>query len=112
MVTISLTELLVGILVVAAIVLVIYLIVMVGKLLPSLSHLEKILADAEVIVKDVRETSGDAKGAVTKLSASLVDVSDLLKGNKSFVAAGSNLVNAAASLRGLMKQDSDKDGKK
>ena len=113
-ITISLTELLLAMLILAGIILLIYLIVMVAKLLPSLKSLSKILSDVEVISGVAKDTTVDAKGAFKKLSGSVTDVADMLKGNKSIVSAGSSLVNAAAALKGLTKksQDSEKDDKK
>ena len=110
-ITISLTELLLAMLILAGIILLIYLIVMVAKLLPSLKSLSKILSDVETMSGVAKDATVDAKGAFKKLSGSVVDLSEMLKGNKSIVSAGSSIVNAAAAVKGLVKKSSDSEKK-
>jgi ABC-type transporter Mla subunit MlaD len=86
-----------------AIVLLIYLIVLFKNLLQTVKKTNLILDDANVVTKITASRATEVNEAVSDLSGALGSVANSFKGNQSTMAAFSNLVNALASLKGLLK---------
>ena len=78
-VTLTLSQLLVGLLLIAAIVLVIYLAIAVANLLPGLKSLSHILNDAEVLVGDAKEGVSNVKVTVGKVTNAVDNLADEVK---------------------------------
>ena len=107
-ITISLTQLLLGMLIIAGIVFVIYLIVLIGKLIPAMKHLTKVLENAEKLTDEAVVGVESAKETITKVGASVRNVAEVMDGNQGMIKNATSLVKAGASLVGMFK-DSGKD---
>src|SRR5665647_161765 len=93
-ITISLIEALLIILIIFAIVLLYQLIVFIRNLIPSAKSMTKIMDDASVITSAAKSGAEEAIGLVSDLTGSIGNVMGILHGNKSTLAAVTNLTNA------------------
>ena len=89
-ITISIQELVLLILGIAAIVLLFYLIGLIKNLIETVKHANKVLEDTEL--------DGVIDDAVSSISA----IGELIKGNQSAIKAATNVVNSLAGLKNLM----------
>ena len=109
-VTISLDVLLKGILIIVAVVALIYLIVVLSRIskamssLPStMKHVDQVMADVEKIVGVAKDGAEGAKAVVSKASAALTGVNEVIDTNKGTFKAATSFVNACTSLASLLK---------
>lgn len=103
-ITISLLDALLIVLILFAIVLLYQLIVLIRNIIPSAKSLAKIMDDSSAITGAARSSAEDAISLVSDISESFSDVLGILKGNKSTVAAVTNMTNAITNLVGLVKK--------
>ena len=111
-VTISLDALLKAALIVVAIVALIYLIVLLSKVskaistLPStMQHVDQVMSDVEKIVGVAKDGAEGAKAVVTKASAALTGVNEVIDTNKGTFKAATSFVNSVTSLASLLKKN-------
>lgn len=102
--SLTLTELLLGILIIAGIVVLVYLAVVLKNLVPSLRSLANITAETEAIVKDVRKKTEGLGNTLADTAAVLENINSAFHGNQNIAGAATTLVNAAASLAGLTRK--------
>ena len=118
----TLQDILVCLLMVAAIIALIVLIVLMKKFLKSAEELTKtlekangaidearvVLNDATAIVEKTKETSDIANLSIRKASRSVANFADVVSANKSKLSAFTGLVNAGASLASLFDDNKSK----
>ncbi len=118
----TLQDILVCLLMVAAIIALIVLIVLMKKFLKSAEELTKtlekangaidearvVLKDATAIVEKTKETSDIANLSIRKASRSVANFADVVSANKSKISAFTGLVNAGASLASLFDDNKSK----
>jgi hypothetical protein len=118
----TLQDILVCLLMVAAIIALIVLIVLMKKFLKSAEELTKtlekangaidearvVLKDATAIVEKTKETSDIANLSIRKASRSVANFADVVSANKSKLSAFTGLVNAGASLASLFDDNKSK----
>ena len=104
-VTLDLKLLLIALVLIALIVLIIYVIVLIKRLLGTLTHVDKILEDCEVVSGIASERSQDLDGIISNVSGTVADLSDAVKGNQSTVSAIASIAKSAASIKGMMSKD-------
>ena len=110
-ITLTVGSLLTAILIVVAIVALIFLIVLLAKIAKSLSslpstmqHVDSVMADIETIVGVAKDGAQGAKAVVTKASAALNGVNEVVNTNKGTFKAATSLINAITSLASLAKK--------
>ena len=103
-ITISLMDALLIVLALLAIFLLYQLIVLLRNLIPSAKSLSKIMDDTAYITNATKNGAEDAKKIVSDFTASLSNVSSILHGNQSALAAITNLTNAVINLASLTKK--------
>ena len=118
----TLQDILVCLLMVAAIIALIVLTVLMKKFLRSAEELTKtlekansaldearvVLKDATAIVEKTKETSDIANLSIRKASRSVANLADVVSANKSKISAFTGLVNAGASLASLFDDNKAK----
>lgn len=100
-ITLTLTELLIGLLIIAGIGVLISLMVLIIKAIPSIKHLTKIMENAATLTDDGVVAVGEAKQALTVVRGTVTDVMSLASANKGKVKGAVDLAKAVASLKGL-----------
>lgn len=101
-ITLTLTELLIGLLIIAGIGALISLMVLLIKTVPAIKHLTKVLENVEVITDDGVTAVGEAKEAITTIKGTVDDVMTMASANKGKVKGAVDLAKAVASLKGLV----------
>ncbi|MDR3294594.1 MAG: hypothetical protein LBT26_02020 [Clostridiales Family XIII bacterium] len=94
------------------IILVFYLAYLVRNLVTTIKSVNRILADTEVISDIAAKRSKDVDKIIADVSASVGDISEILKGNQNTIAALTSIVNSLGSLKNLFAGFSKKAGKK
>lgn len=89
----------------AVFVLLIYCILFVRNLIPALKNVTKILEDAQVISGIAAENAKEVDKIIGDVSFSVDNISNLIKGNQSVIAALTSLINALGSLKNLIGRD-------
>ena len=112
MITISIQQLLIYILLVVAIVAVGLLAVVFAKLLPTLKSLAKTMENVEALSTTAKDDLDSVQGIISNVTTSVSDVTRVISGNRSQVKAAANLVNAAAGLAKLTKSKTKDKAKK
>jgi len=107
--TLTLTDLLLAVLIVAGILVLVRLAQVLKELIPTLKHVANITADAEELTKMAKEKAEGMDEIIDNLKTGLSGVSAAVKGDQSFIKGASNLVNATTSLIGLVKNSNKKD---
>ena len=108
-ITITVQELVLLILGIAAIVLVFYLIGLVKNLIETVKHTNKVLEDTEVITAIAAGKAQEIDTAVDGAIEAIGTISELIKGNQSAVKAATNIVNSLAGLKNIAgKKNKDK----
>ena len=109
--TISVGSLLTAILIIVAIIAIVFIIVLLAKIAKSLNtlpstmqHVDNVLADVETIVGVAKSGAEGAKAVVTKASAALSGVNEVMDSNKGTLKAATSFVNAVTSLASLVKK--------
>ena len=100
-ITLTLTELLIGLLIIAGIGVLISLMVLIIKAIPGIKHLTKILENAATLTDDGVVAVGEAKEALTVVKGTVTDVMSLASANKGKVKGAVDLAKALVSLKGL-----------
>lgn len=100
-ITLTLTELLIGLLIIAGIGVLISLMVLIIKAIPGVKHLTKIMENAATLTDDGVVAVGEAKQALTVVRGTVTDVMSLASANKGKVKGAVDLAKAVASLKGL-----------
>jgi len=103
-ISLTLTELLLGLLIIAGIVVLVYLAMVLKNLIPTLKSVANITAETEVLIGEVKEKTAGLGDTLADTVDALGDVNKAIKGNQSMVGAATSLVNAATSLAGLTKK--------
>lgn len=88
----------------AVLVLLLYCIIFVKNLIPAVKNMNKILEDAQVISGIAADNAKELDKIVGDVSSSVSSLSDVIKGNQSFIAALTSLVNAIGSLKNLLQK--------
>ncbi|MDR1797596.1 MAG: hypothetical protein LBR44_09205 [Clostridiales Family XIII bacterium] len=109
MLTIDLKDLLICILILAAIALVIYALVMLVRFAPSLQRLDKILADMEVVTATASKRTKQFDGAIDNFSKSFSGISKKVKEGQNIMAAISIILSMFSNIATALKKDGDKD---
>lgn len=111
-ITLTLTELLIGLLIIAGIGVLISLMVLIIKAVPGVKHLNKIMANAETLTDEAVVGVEDAKEAISVVKGTVTDVMSLASANKGKIKGAVDLAKAVASLKGLadsFKGDDDEE---
>lgn len=108
MITISIQQLLIYILLIVAIVVLAILAAVFAKLLPTLKSLAKTMENVEALSTTARDDLDSVQGIVKNVSQSVSDVTGVIASNRSGVRAATNLVNAAAGLAKLTREKNKK----
>ena len=103
-ISLTLTELLLGLLIIAGIVVLVYLAIVLKNLVPTLKSVANITAETEVIIKDVKDKTEGLGDTLADTVEAIGDVNRAFQGNQSVLNAATNLVNAATSLAGLTRK--------
>ena len=101
-ITFTLTELLLGLLILAGIGVLVSLMVLIIKLIPGLKHLTRIMENAATLTDDGVAAVGEAKEAITVVKGTVTDVMTLASENKGKIKGAVDAAKALASLRGLI----------
>ncbi|MCL1982857.1 MAG: hypothetical protein FWG53_07235 [Clostridiales bacterium] len=104
--TISFKEACAVIISVGLIVLIAYAIAVLKNLVVTVKQTNKILENTEVITKVAADKSKEVDKLISEVAASVGSVSDIIKGNQSKISALTSIVNAVASLKNLIKNES------
>ena len=108
MITISIQQLLIYILLGVAIIAVAILAVVFARLLPTLKSLAKTMENVEALSTTAKEDLDSVQGIVKNVSRSVSDVTGVIANNRSGLKAATNLVNAAAGLAKLTRSKDKK----
>ena len=108
MITISIQQLLIYILLGVAIIAVAILAVVFARLLPTLKSLAKTMENVEALSTTAKEDLDSVQGIVKNVSRSVSDVTGVIANNRSSLKAATNLVNAAAGLAKLTRSKDKK----
>ena len=108
MITISIQQLLIYILLGVAIIAIAILAVVFAKLIPTLKSLAKTMENVEALSTTAREDLDSVQGIVKNVSRSVSDVTGVIANNRSSLKAATNLVNAAAGLAKLTRSKEKK----
>jgi len=100
-ITLTLTELLLGLLILAGVGVLISLMVLIIKAIPGIKHLTKIMENTATLTDDGVVAVGEAKEAITVVKDTVTDVMSLASANKSKIKGAVDLAKAVASLKGL-----------
>ena len=103
MITISVQQLLIYILLGVAIIAVAILAVVFARLLPTLKSLAKTMENVEALSTTAREDLDSVQGIVKNVSRSVSDVTGVIANNRSGQRAATTRVNAAAGLAKLSR---------
>ena len=103
MITISIQQLLIYILLGVAIIVLVLLAAVFAKLLPTLKSLAKTMENVEALSTTARDDLDSVQGIVKNVSRSVSDVTGVIANNRSSLKAATNLVNAAAGLAKLTR---------
>jgi hypothetical protein len=106
-VEIDLKDFLISLLVIAAIVLVVFAIVAVYRLGKSMTKLDKILTDFEVVSEAASKRTKQLDGAIDNISKSVSGISKKFKDGQNVIAVISILVNMFAGIRKSLQKDDD-----
>ena len=112
-------QVLICILIAAAIVAIVYLVMLLMKankvitpLEDTVKKLNLVLDDAKDITGDVKESADSAKKAVTKASNTVAEVSRVVYTNKGAITAVTSLLGVGAGLASLLGVSSKRKGRK
>ena len=103
MITISIQQLRIYILLVVAIIAIAALAIVFAKLMPTLKSLAKTMENVEALSTTARDDLDSVQGIVKNVSRSVSDVTGVIANNRSSLKAATNLVNAAAGLAKLSR---------
>ena len=101
--TLTLTDLLLAVLIVAGIIVLLRLAQVLKELIPTLKSVSTIAADAEILTEKVKTKAEGMDEIIDNAKDGLAGIALALKGNQSIVKGMGNLVNATTSLIGLIK---------
>lgn len=107
--TLTLTDLLLAVLIVAGILVLVRLAQVLKELLPTLRSVANITADAEQLTQKAKEKAEGMDEIIDNAKDGLATMARALKGNQSVLKGASNLANAATSLIGLLKNGDKED---
>jgi len=103
MVTIDVKELLIGLLLLAAVVLIVFLIIAVSNLTKVLKKVSGILDDTSAVTTIVHEKAEETKPLVDDLSGAVMSFASAMKGNESSIASISSISKALSSMVSVIK---------
>ena len=98
MITVSIKELLIYLLLGGGVIAVVELIVLIRKLFPLIPELQKTLENVSQISEDAKEGTKQLKSAVDNAADTTYDVLGFMNRNRSKLGAAASLVNATTSL--------------
>lgn len=104
-VTIDIKVLAIIVIVIAVVVLVAYLVKLLKKLMVTLDHTNKILADVEVVSEIAADRSKEVDGIITNVSESVSELSAAIKGKQNIVSAATSVVKAIAAVKNALDKD-------
>ena len=104
-ITLDIKDVLIGLLIIAAVVLLIFLTVLVANAIKSVKKLNGILDDASVVTGIVQEKAQETKPVVDDLSSALVSFSRAAKGEESNIASLSSVAKSISSLIAIIKKN-------
>ena len=107
--TITLTELLVAVLIVAAIVVLIKLAQVLSALIPTLKSLQNITADAEDLTSFAKEKAEGLDEVLDDAKVGVASMAKAIKGEQNIIMSVGNIANAATSIMGVMKKNKDEE---
>lgn len=111
-VTLNLSEVLIGLLIIAGIVLLIYMTVAVARLLPGLKSLSSLLKDAETLVGDAKNGVADLKETAGKISTAVGGLADDLTAKKGLSATLSSAIRTVTSIIAILREREDREYEK
>ncbi len=91
---------------IALIILIVYAIFLLRKLLVTLEHANKVLADVEVVSEIAANRSQDLDGIIDNVSSAASNLSESMN-EPSFMATVSNVAKVATSIKGIVSSGSD-----
>lgn len=106
--TLTVKDLLISLIFIGLIVFLCYLIVLVRNLIKTIKSTNKILDDACVVSEIAAKKATELDGVIDDVSSTVSELSDLIKGNQSIVAALSNIVNAVGSMTTIFRKGKEK----
>ena len=98
MITVSVKELLIYLLLGCGIIAVVELIVLIRKLFPIIPELQKTMENISEITSDAKDGTKQLKNAVGSAADTTSDVLGFMSRNRSKIGAAASLVNATSSL--------------
>lgn len=101
--TVTLTELLLGLLILAGVVVLIALAVVLFNAVPSVKSLNIILSNTADLTEDAKVGVADAKVIVSDLKSSAASVKSMVDGNQGTLSSLANIAKAGASMINLVK---------
>lgn len=102
-ITLSIGQVLLGLLIIVGVIALIYLIVLLKKLTGTLTELDSVLEDAKKITTVVADKTEKASVLIDNVGETVGQMSGVVKGNQSTIKAATNFVNATTSLVNLVK---------
>lgn len=93
----------------AILILIIYCILLIRSLIPSAKKLEEILDEVHAITEMASKNTRSVHELVTSLSGSADDLSKVIKGNQSTIAAATTFINAVASFKNIVFKKESKE---
>lgn len=101
-ITITLQDLFLLVIGIAAIVFLFYLIKLLKNLVETIQRTNRVLADAEVITGIASNKAQQLDGVIGDVSEAVGSITELVKGNQNVVKAVTNIVNSLAGLKCLI----------
>ena len=102
--TLTLTDLLLAVLIVAGILVLFRLAQVLKELIPTLKSVATITADAEKLTEKAKEKAEGMDEIIDNAKSGLASMARALKGEQSFIKGAGNFMNAATSLIGMLKE--------
>lgn len=93
----------------AILILIIYCIILVRALIPSARKLSEILDEVHEITEMASKNTRVVHEMVSSLSGSAQDITKVVKGNQSTIAAATTFINAVTSFKNLVFRKSSKE---
>lgn len=106
-ITITLQDLILLVIGIAAIVFLFYLIKLLKNLVETIQRTNRVLADAEVITGIASNKAQQLDGVIGDVSEAVGSITELVKGNQNVVKAVTNIVNSLAGLKCLITDKSE-----
>lgn len=110
--TISLSDVVLTVLAVLGIILIVYLIKLIKKVIDTMGKVDNVIDDANILSAIAANKAQKVDGIIDGVGETVSNIVSAAKGNKSFVSAMSNIVNAGTNAIGIVRNMDKEKGKK